>query len=351
MLQSIENGQRMGRISLADLAGWESAFRGAGNQGELDQGPPTMSLRDMVSQPEQQGNYMRNNTTGAVVNFGSQPQGQGQLPDYAQPIEIAGYGKGYRSKTDPFAVILADGRTVQTNVDRDATMARQRQALDMESRQLGNQLTLAQIAAAGRREAPTYQHVETPNGMMVFNPRTGELTAPAGQVGQPMQTKEQIQRSNDATAVMELTDQAAPLLKQAPGSYIGAAANQLGRVVGMDTDASKAQAQLDVLSGGLIAKMPKMSGPQSDKDVALYKSMAGNLNDPTLPASAKEAAMKTLRLLNQKYATGYQGGSEAAPAAKPSAQGAQGPRVGAVDSGHVYMGGDPANPASWKKVQ
>lgn len=314
MLQSIENGQRMGRVSLADLAGWESAFRGAGNQGGLDQGPPTMSLRDMVSQPEQQGNFMRNNTTGAVVNFDSQPQGQGQgqLPDYAQPIEIAGYGKGYRSKTDPFAVILADGRTVQTNVDRDATMARQRQALDMESRQLGNQLTLAQIAAAGRREAPIYQHVETPNGMMVFNPRTGELTAPAGQVGQPMQTKEQIQRSNDATAVMELTDQAVKPIQDAPGSYIDAAGNQIGRVIGMDTKASKAQAQLDVLAGSLVSKMPKMSGPQSDKDVAMYKQMAANLNDPTLPTSAKVAAMTTLRELNAKYATGYKGPTGAA---------------------------------------
>jgi hypothetical protein len=53
--------------------------------------------------------------------------------------------------------------------------------------------------------------------------------------------------------------------------------------------------------------MPKMSGPQSDKDVALYKAMAGNLNDPTLPTEAKLAAMKTLRSLNEKQATGYQG--------------------------------------------
>ena len=191
------------------------------------------------------------------------------------------------------------------------------------------------------------QHVETPNGPMAFNPKTGQYSPIGMPGGMPMQSKEQLQRSNDATAVMELTDEAAPLLEKAPGSYVGAAMNQAGRAIGLNTDASKAQASLDVLAGSLIAKMPKMSGPQSDKDVALYKAMAGNLNDPTLPTEAKQAAMKTLRLLNQKYATGYQG--QAQPTQQPQRTGAMKP--GTVEDGHMYLGGDPASPASWKVVQ
>ena len=48
--------------------------------------------------------------------------------------------------------------------------------------------------------------------------------------------------------------------------------------------------------------MPKMSGPQSDKDVALYKEMAGKLGDPTVPSSQKRNAMQTLYDLQAKYA-------------------------------------------------
>ena len=48
--------------------------------------------------------------------------------------------------------------------------------------------------------------------------------------------------------------------------------------------------------------MPKMSGPQSDKDVLLYKEMAGRIGDPTVPASQKIAAMNSINQLQSKYA-------------------------------------------------
>lgn len=294
-------------------------------------------------------NYLRNNTTGATYNFDSAPMAgsQNALLDYSSPIEVYGQ-KGFRIKGDPSGVMLADGRKVTLEQTPGLTEARQRQALELDRARLNNQLLEAQIRGATQRETPTLQHVETPNGPMAFNPKTGQY-APIGMPGgTPMQSKEQAQRSNDATAVMELTDQAEPLLEKAPGSYIGAAANQMGRVFGMDTDASKAQAQLDVLAGSLIAKMPKMSGPQSDKDVLLYRQMAGNLNDPTLPASAKYAAMKTLRMLNQKYAAGYQGQT----ASQPSATADTGtPKAGSVVDGFMFLGGDPSNKSNWKRVQ
>lgn len=258
-----------------------------------------------------QGQQMVPNSGGmSLADLGN----GGVTLDYANPIEIGGVGKGYRIKGDPFTAVLNDGRRVQIGVDSEASRKATLGNLEVEKARLNNQLTLAQLAAAGRKEGPTFQHVDTPQGPMAFNPRTGEYSAIQGTGGQPIQSKEQAQRSQDATSVMELTDQAAPLVDKAPGSYLGAGANHLGRAFGMDTDATKAQAQLDVLAGALISKMPKMSGPQSDKDVAMYKQMAGNLNDPTLPASAKMAAMNTLRDLNRKYATGYQEQQSAQPA-------------------------------------
>jgi len=266
-------------------------------------------------------NYLRNNVTGATYNFDSAPMpGGGQnalMLDYSAPIEVYGQ-KGFRVKGDPSAVMLADGRKVTLDQNPDLTRARQMQALEMEKAGLNNQLLEAQIRASTQKETPTLQHVETPNGPMAFNPKTGQYTPIGSTNGTLIQSKEQAQRGQDATAVMELTDQAAPLIESAPGSYFGMIANQAGRIVGADTDATKAQAQLDVISGGLISKMPKMSGPQSDKDVLLYKQMAGNLNDPTLPASAKKEAMKMIRLLNQKYATGYNSQTDQNSGSRPS---------------------------------
>ncbi len=292
-------------------------------------------------------NYLRNNATGATYNFESAPMAQNALAlDYASPIEVYGQ-KGFRIKGDPAGVMLADGRKVTLEQNPGLAEARQMQAINMDKARLNNQLLEAQIRASSQKEMPSMQHVETPNGPMAFNPKTGQYSQISMPGGVPMQSKDQLQRSNDATAVMELTDEAAPLLEKAPGSYIGAALNQAGRAFGANSEATKAQAQLDVLAGSLIAKMPKMSGPQSDKDVMLYKAMAGNLNDPTLPTEAKQAAMKTLRLLNQKYATGYQG--QAQPTQQPQRTGAMKP--GTVEDGHMYLGGDPASPASWKVVQ
>ena len=290
-------------------------------------------------------NFLRNNTTGATYNFDSAPMSQNALAlDYASPIEVYGQ-KGYRIKGDPAGVMLADGRKVTLEQNPGLAEARQMQALNMDKARLNNQLLEAQIRASSQKEMPSMQHVETPNGPMAFNPKTGQYSQISMPGGVPMQSKDQLQRSNDATAVMELTDEAAPLLEKAPGSYAGAALNQACRAIGLNTDASKAQASLDVLAGSLIAKMPKMSGPQSDKDVMLYKAMAGNLNDPTLPEEAKRAAMDTLRKLNQKYATGYQGkGIPQGPA-----DGAL--RPGAVSDGFMFLGGDPSNQASWKRVQ
>ena len=260
-------------------------------------------------------NYLRNNTTGATYKFESAPMAQNALAlDYASPIEVYGQ-KGYRIKGDPAGVMLADGRKVTLEQNPGLTEARQIQAINLDKARLNNQLLEAQIRASSQKEMPSMQHVETPNGPMAFNPKTGQYSQISMPGGVPMQSKDQLQRSNDATAVMELTDEAAPLLEKAPGSYAGAALNQLGRVFGMNTEATNAQAQMDVISGALVAKMPKMTGPQSDKDVLLYRQMAGNLNDPTVPTSAKQAAMKTLRMLNEKYVNQQGSGMQASGAA------------------------------------
>lgn len=109
------------------------------------------------------------------------------------------------------------------------------------------------------------------------------------------------QKVTDAKDVIALLDQAKPLIEKATGSYGGAAIDQGARLFGVSTDGAQSAAQLKALEGMLVSKMPKMSGPQSDKDVLLYKQMAGQIGDTTIPKDTKLAAMATIREINQRY--------------------------------------------------
>jgi len=129
-------------------------------------------------------------------------------------------------------------------------------------------------------------------GMTPFNAQT------AGGAGTPGA------RAREATEAIDIVNQAAPLIRQSTSSGIGAGVDWAGGLIGVSPKGADVAAQLKVLGGALVSKMPKMSGPQSDKDVMLYKEMAGRLGDPTVPTSQKEAALQTIYNLNAKYA-GY----------------------------------------------
>jgi hypothetical protein len=128
------------------------------------------------------------------------------------------------------------------------------------------------------------------------------------------QSPESQQKIVDAQSVLGLVTAAEPLLNTATGSMVGAGRDYLMSAVGADTDASKAAAQLAVIGGQLVSKMPKMSGPQSDKDVQLYREMAGKIGDPTATSGNKAAALKTIKALNEKYISQNQGSMPAAAA-------------------------------------
>jgi hypothetical protein len=82
---------------------------------------------------------------------------------------------------------------------------------------------------------------------------------------------------------------------------VGGAANFLG----IENAKNQADADLQVLSGNLVSKQPKMSGPQSDKDVALYQKMAGDIGNPALTIGVRKAALATVRQIAETYKTGF----------------------------------------------
>lgn len=152
--------------------------------------------------------------------------------------------------------------------------------------------------------------------------RGQNLTAETARRGQDLTAQKtetktaqaQAERVRDANDALGLLDQAEKLIPQATGSYLGAGRDLALRSIGAATDAGNAAAQLRALEGALVSKMPKMSGPQSDKDVAMYRQMAGQIGDPTVPSETKQAAIRTIREIQNKYA-----GNAAAPTAAPAA--------------------------------
>lgn len=116
-------------------------------------------------------------------------------------------------------------------------------------------------------------------------------------------------KGRDGLTVLGLLDEAEKLLPQATGSYAGAIYDRALGAVGKSTGGAQATAALKTIAGQLTSKMPRMEGSQSNIDVQLYREMAGQLSDDTLPVQTRMAALQQIRALNQKYA------SSASPAA------------------------------------
>lgn len=115
--------------------------------------------------------------------------------------------------------------------------------------------------------------------------------------------KLQTTRARDANTALDLLDDAQAILNSgATGSLIGAGADRLAGAFGRSTQGAQATAALQTIAGQLTSKMPRMEGPQSDRDVQLYKQMAGDLANDTLPVQTRLAALEQIRSLNRKYA-------------------------------------------------
>lgn len=84
-------------------------------------------------------------------------------------------------------------------------------------------------------------------------------------------------------------------------SYFGTALDNAASLIGQTPDGAKESDRLKVLGSSLVSKMPRMEGPQSNYDVELYREMAGNVADSTLPIARRRAALATLRGLISKY--------------------------------------------------
>ena len=90
----------------------------------------------------------------------------------------------------------------------------------------------------------------------------------------------------------------APLPTQ---SYGGVATDFISGIFGGSPKGSAEADRLKVLGGSLVMAMPRMEGPQSDRDVSLYREMAGQVGDSTLSVARRLAALDQVEKLYRKY--------------------------------------------------
>ncbi len=175
-------------------------------------------------------NYIRNNSTGSMTELPpSQPQGtQGPALDYSSPIEIAGAGKGYRVKGDPFSAMLDNGSKVSLGGDVAATNQRRMEDIKMQMAQANltgqNIENQSKQTAIGRLAAPSgYRY--SASGNLEAIPGGPADTAVAGKNKPP--TEDQAKNRQ----LYERTTQQLPIALQTFDS-MGKLGNQVGNLTG-----------------------------------------------------------------------------------------------------------------------
>lgn len=141
------------------------------------------------------------------------------------------------------------------------------------------------------------------DGNWIALPKDVKTNQPVTPVTTTAPGKRQVQAKN----ALGIINEAEGLIDKATNSYLGAGVDQGARIFGKSTPGADASAQLKALEGALMMAQPRMEGPQSDKDVALYRQMAAQIGDPTVPASQKKAALATVKKLHERYAGQGQG--------------------------------------------
>jgi len=91
------------------------------------------------------------------------------------------------------------------------------------------------------------------------------------------------------------------------GSGIGSVVDSAAGLFGMSPSGAKEADALKVVAGKLIQKVPRFEGPQSDKDVALYKQMAADAGNERIPRERRVAAVQKMREIYSGYEDGARG--------------------------------------------
>ena len=153
--------------------------------------------------------------------------------------------------------------------------------------------------------AVTIQDPKNPNATIVVDGRSGRVIGPGPKLTDTgkMETKRQFNMQGIGATIKQVED----ILGGAAGkplpteSGVGTLVDYAGSLVGASPKGAAEADKLRSAGASLVSKMPRMEGPQSDRDVALYKEAAGRVGDSTIPIARRKAALETVKELFAKY--------------------------------------------------
>lgn len=205
---------------------------------------------------------------------------------------------------------VSEGNNIRTNQQSDANSQRQaliqQYGIDEKSKNVDKQI---EFNLQKQELASKQAKLQTFGGKVYMVYKDG-TAAPAldAKGNQIMDNKTNVAaqgKAREETQRIEklkiLIPEIKTLLKDATGSRLGAGLDATAGAFGISTQGRQTTAQLQALSGQMVSMMPRMEGPQSDKDVAMYKDMAGNIGDPTKTRAERLAALETIEKINSKY--------------------------------------------------
>ena len=147
---------------------------------------------------------------------------------------------------------------------------------------------------------------QTPTGFVVVdkrNPATSKVVVNQADGSQVQQKDSPLWKSQQASQKLtEAIKQARELIPNATGSGVGAAVDKGLGLIGAATPGGDAAGQLEAIGGWMTTNVPRMEGPQSDNDTKVYRQMAAQVGDRTIPTSVRLKALETLETLTNKYA-------------------------------------------------
>ena len=291
--------------------------------------PLTNMMGQQIAGPNQPQAAGMGLTQQVVNQLMSSEQGQAklaQMADLMPKIRKAGLGVEQKAEDNPFLVFTQD-ETIPKNIK---TLAEQyakswssgRLDPDVADKRVSELSVMAQRAqdketAQANLKAQQEQMAEFRRQGLA---QSAEARALQGEIAKgnlairqlesEAKAEERQKPVTEAKESLKLIDQAEKLLDTATGSLTGTAVDVVAGALGKSTQGAQASSKLKAIQGALVAKMPKMSGPQSDKDVLLYREMAGQVGDSTLPVETRKAALETIREIQERYAKVPEGSSK-----------------------------------------
>lgn len=179
----------------------------------------------------------------------------------------------------------------------------------------------------------TIQDPDNPNETLVIDGRTRQVLGKGPKMTETgrMEVGQQFKMRGLGAAIQEAEDLLTGVRRDEQGnvsrgdlptqSGIGALADKTAGFFGATLPGGQEAQRLKVIAGILTSKVPRMEGPQSDKDVELYKQSAGDAGNESLPIPRRLEAIRQMKRLYGKYERLNQG-NDANPAGGASAKGA-----------------------------